>query len=1287
MADDELAAILASEGLEDLDGVDIGDLTSGTFGDDDDDADILASLLQGDAGGDGTDAGDVSGIDLGGIDLGDVGMDDIDNMDDAEVLAALGLGDQDDSVGVPEPAAQQPSEQADAVDSLALDAMTGSGEAGDDDGHSLEIDPELLNGAEARLVDVVVQKAPKPMGFGIKFGSVSTESLAGLFWPGKFEEPGVDSRTEYIIVSRLQDSASAAGVPNPAQAAGVGAGDVVLEMNGSPIFGTSDMKAAKKKGSSQLRLRLVQETPDSDPGSAQLNANNNDLLAELGLEGVDDAALSALLREDLGDLGAGPQGAEWNEKLNELGLDLNLDLGMDVDLSGVPGMGDDADLNSIIDGGANAVPPGRKLTFTLHRRNVFGFGIIYAQVAVDSIQFDFEGKWDSVEYVIVNRFKEFESTVGENPAKAVGLQPGDVILTINGTPVRDNSELAAALAGLKVIEIGIAREASQAGSPQDVVDSTPGIDRLLSDLKRDDQIDASGDSDINQILMTADISPMVDSEARRDLSSQLSGADSVAKDDAGRPSGLTPYVLSPIAGYRPSEIDDLLAGDNNGADDNIPGESHLGYIDVILQHGDDVSGVADAEATAEELQSYKPEIDRDVVSTGHLLSPRQPSSQKLLITIRPTVSPALWGQVGKNNVNPAAKIIEYPANGIKTVIYCKYGNSNSSQLSNNTWSTLEETGRAPVDVFEFDQRVGVVQVHRTASNRLKQELKFELVGFDEQNQSFVIGEAIVDVAELCPEGQKSSKRFQLSRRDSLKKRNSANFAEDSFVENMDAPAGNKLREINAQVTVVAEPMDPHRLEWYSKLTLTDLPPAQTCRLSTYGRVPIPALLEYLWRQALEAGALEDHEALAFVLELPAELLTVDGRIRKRFQEETRAVKNDITNLRFNAALVDADEEDSGPGFVGGFLGAKAAAEKRAAASNGRYSSMVYLFLWKTVVGTISPKLLSPASFQRDSSGTSPLTSFMKQMDHRKMSEIANLLRAIPEPGHTVLLWVLDRMIDIFEQSDVTGLDLRVLAECMTPVLWSSPSSTQQQSAAGSVDSLSAIEFVLVLLRWRLRWRQYASSFVGNLIEVQAAKEAHALDGSGDRSGGAYEYLVDKQQISEGDESLLNLQGMDEIKRRMDSLRSKFGKGPLVVTALTAHAKYGIAIGTQVGATFVFNHFQKLQATLHGPSRSPVQCLAFAKNDEYIAVGYLNADLTLFDFVQKKQLYVYHEKRQLRSIEDPRMQAFSQVAFLDVPGSNTIPQIIGVDLSRAVWHLRFGYVCMFHSTDSMHERPP
>ena len=56
----------------------------------------------------------------------------------------------------------------------------------------------------------------------------------------------------------------------------------------------------------------------------------------------------------------------------------------------------------------------------------------------------------------------------------------------------------------------------------------------------------------------------------------------------------------------------------------------------------------------------------------------------------------------------------------------------------------------------------------------------------------------------------------------------------------------------------------------------------------------------------------------------------------------------------------------------------------------------------------------------------------------------------------------------------------------------------------------------------------------------------------------------------------------------------------------------------------------------------MQCIAFSKRDGYLAVGYLNADLVLFDFRQRKQLYLYHEKRQLRGIDDAKMQAFSQV---------------------------------------------
>ena len=68
-----------------------------------------------------------------------------------------------------------------------------------------ELDVEALIADEERgvAVDVTVHKAPKPMGFGIKFGTVGVETLVGLNWPGKFAEPGVEDRTECVTHSFL----------------------------------------------------------------------------------------------------------------------------------------------------------------------------------------------------------------------------------------------------------------------------------------------------------------------------------------------------------------------------------------------------------------------------------------------------------------------------------------------------------------------------------------------------------------------------------------------------------------------------------------------------------------------------------------------------------------------------------------------------------------------------------------------------------------------------------------------------------------------------------------------------------------------------------------------------------------------------------------------------------------------------------------------------------------------------------------------------------------------------
>ena len=1127
-----------------------------------------------------------------------------------------------------------------------------------DDADELALAELVGDEEEGVVVDVVVAKAPKPMGFGIKFGSVGVEALVMLNWPNKFSEPGVEERLEYIIVSRLQEENPSSGVANPARLAGVEAGDVVLEMNGVPIFSTADMKAANKKGAKSLQLRVVRRGTDLlaqfdsatvvAPAGRQRGKDTEVATeTEPALDFADDdAELTALLQMTGGDgdpkLTEHGANEDLDRKLNELGLDLNIDLG-DIDFSNVPGLEDiDGSLTDVMDDGTGAqnivaeedsaadaatLPVGRKLTVTVQRRRNFGFGIMFAHVPVHSLAFDFDGKGEdgTQEYMIVNRFKEVQSGVGENPAEAADLRPGDVILTINGVSVRDNAEVATQLKGQSAIEVGIVRESSaeddlgMALGLGALSANTPGIDRLLSELNRGGG-DFQGD-DINKILMDANLSPMLDSAARRDLLKQLESAGDVEDgNDVSADTELAPYLLSPLSGSRPSEIDNLLKemqvpGHDNDADGSNfgVGDGHLGIIDLLLQDDDHAIGAATADATEQELLSYVPESQRKTpggsrdASSSHPKRLKKQHALELIIAVRPTISPSLWGHVsgGGGSSQRGQPMILFPAGGIKTVIYCSYGSSGGGVgKPANSWSPYEETEKAAVDIYEFQRRVSVVRMEVDLSKsssgmRLEQELKFEVVGFDGTGHSFTIGEAVIDVTDLCCDGSKTTKRVALSRR-ATRGRKHSSFNEDSFGhDNSDSPEGasGAMTEINAYVTVVAEPMDPHRLVWHSQLKLADLKPAQTCRVAEYGNVPIPSLLEYLWRQAMEAGALQDHEGLAYVLKLPVEVHDVSPRMRTRFDKETRDVKRDISNLRFNADLVDAQAEAAAaaaaggsgkPISIGGFLGAKAA-EQRSATPNGRYSSMVYLFLWHTVVGTISPKLLSPASFGEagvpppSSSSRKPPTSALQSLtnlEERKISEIESLLKRIPEPGHTVLLWVLDRVIDIFEQSDLDGLDLRVLARAMTPALWSSSdvSSSTSSSRGGHTDhemqGLAASELVLVLLRWRKRWRQYSTSFVGPLIELQAAKEARGLD-SADKGGDVHQYLVDKQQISEGDESLLNLQALDEVKRRMDALKSKSGRSRLVVTALTAHHKQVFFLGC-VFLTFLPQYLSKAQ---------------------------------------------------------------------------------------------------------------
>ena len=105
-----------------------------------------------------------------------------------------------------------------------------------------------------------------------------------------------------------------ADIANPAAAAGVTPGDVVLEMNAVPVFTMRDMKAANKKGSKTLQLRVVRREADDDALGGGAADDVTAIVSDVVTDDIDDPELSALLRmHGAGDfqdhLGSGPHTA------------------------------------------------------------------------------------------------------------------------------------------------------------------------------------------------------------------------------------------------------------------------------------------------------------------------------------------------------------------------------------------------------------------------------------------------------------------------------------------------------------------------------------------------------------------------------------------------------------------------------------------------------------------------------------------------------------------------------------------------------------------------------------------------------------------------------------------------------------------------------------------------------------------------------------------------------------------------------------------------------------------
>jgi hypothetical protein len=279
----------------------------------------------------------------------------------------------------------------------------------------------------ANTFKVEIMKAAKPMGFGIKFGTMGAENLIDIDWPGKDEDPQMANRETYIVVSSCKECAE--GIDNPALEAGIQSGDIVIMANGMAVFTNADLKTASKRGGKVLELVL-----------ARLPVFGGDLYTTE--EAADEENQTSFIQNVESDPRDGVDD-DIDQRLNELGVHFNIDVGLDgIDLSCM----DDTEILSsgiMVDG--SEMLTGNCHTYTVIRRPKFGFGILFALAPIDKFDFDFDGKDQRTECMIVNRFKDVPNGIGENPAQAAGLKEKDIILSINGVDVYDNAQVAAAL--------------------------------------------------------------------------------------------------------------------------------------------------------------------------------------------------------------------------------------------------------------------------------------------------------------------------------------------------------------------------------------------------------------------------------------------------------------------------------------------------------------------------------------------------------------------------------------------------------------------------------------------------------------------------------------------------------------------------------------------------------------------------------------------------------------------------------------------------------------------------
>ena len=326
-------------------------------------------------------------------------------LNEGEVEGSNGGTEKDVPIPQPAPADVDPEQPQETIglgdgDGVADGVDSAGGDVLNDDFAS-----EQLMGQEefGSIADIEIHKAPKPMGFGIKFGSMSVESLINLTWPGKYEEEGVEERMNYIVVSRLHEETDT--LSNPALEAGVVAGDVVLEMNGVPVFSNTDMKAANKKGATSLRLRVAKRTgvmgndsiegldvPDPEAVMQQQSSANT----TTAIATNDDLAENDEVADVLKNFGGDATGLDDTDLgLSELGLELNMDLSDLTRMTAEELADGDDSLAALIGGDGSSgltAGSGQRHTYTVQRRKKFGFGILFALVPVDKLDFDFNGK-------------------------------------------------------------------------------------------------------------------------------------------------------------------------------------------------------------------------------------------------------------------------------------------------------------------------------------------------------------------------------------------------------------------------------------------------------------------------------------------------------------------------------------------------------------------------------------------------------------------------------------------------------------------------------------------------------------------------------------------------------------------------------------------------------------------------------------------------------------------------------------------------------------------------------